>query len=120
MRVRWAAEAPSIAHHPTGAVGLVVAVGAALGAPILDQAATTELEALLALPRHRLGACGSLLLEALLGVAKPCPAALAGRQVLGQLVASGLTVELVLGGVDATRLGDDLGGDLLIASSGVV
>jgi hypothetical protein len=36
--------------------------------------------------------------------------------VLGQLVTAGLAVELVLGGVDAIGLGENLGGDPLVAS----
>jgi len=40
--------------------------------------------------------------------------------VLGQLVATGLTVNRLLGGVDASRLGEYLGGDLLVAAAGVV
>jgi hypothetical protein len=40
--------------------------------------------------------------------------------VLGQLVPTGLAVKLVLGCVDAASLGEDLGGDLLVASSGVI
>ena len=105
---------------PARAVGLVVAVCLALGAPVLDQAPAAELEPLCAVPRHRLCLCGSLSLEPLLGLAKPGAPALAGAQVLGQLVAARLAVELVLGGVDAARLGEDLGGDLLVASSRVV
>jgi hypothetical protein len=40
--------------------------------------------------------------------------------VPGQLVAASLAVNLVLGGIDAAGLSEDLGGDSLIASGGVV
>jgi hypothetical protein len=112
VRVRRSAEATPVAHHPTGAVGLVVAVGSAFGAPVLDQAPAGKLEPLGAVARHQLWLGGPLALEPLLGLAKPGAAALSGRQVLGELVAAGLAVKLVLGGVDASRLGEDLLGDL--------
>jgi hypothetical protein len=50
----------------------------------------------------------------LLGFAQPAPAALARSQLLGQLIAARLAVELVLGLVDRLRLGDDLAGDPLV------
>ena len=36
--------------------------------------------------------------------------------MLGQLIAAGGAVDLILGGVDAARLGEDLGGDPLVAA----
>jgi hypothetical protein len=120
MRVRGAAEAPPVAHHPPLAVGLVVAVCAPLGAPVLDQALAAALEPCWAIARNGLGARGAFALEALLGLAKPGPSPAAGGEVLGQLVAAGGAVALVLGGVDLRRLGEDLLGDLLVASGCVV
>lgn len=40
--------------------------------------------------------------------------------MLGQLVAASLPVDLVLGGVDAAGLLEDLGGDLLVGADGTV
>ena len=120
MGVRGPAEGAAVLHHPAGAVGLVVAVGPVLGAPVLDQAPTAELEPLLAGPRDRLLLLGSLCVEALLRLPQPGPPALAAGQVLGQLVAASLAVDLVLGGVDAAGLLEDLGGDLLVGADGAV
>ena len=69
-------------------------------------------EPLLAVPRDRLFPFGSLGVEALLCLVQPGPPALAAGQVLGQLVAAGLAVDLILGGVDVAGFLEDLGGDL--------
>jgi hypothetical protein len=77
--------------------------------PVLDQAATAELKPFCALPRHRLLLGGSLALKPFLRLPQPGAATLAACEVLGELIAAGLTVDLVLGRVDAPCLGDDLG-----------
>jgi hypothetical protein len=56
----------------------------------------------------------------LLCLAQPGPASLAASQVRGQIVAAGGAVELVLGGVDAAGLFEDLRRDLLVAADRVV
>ncbi len=110
----------AVLHHSAGAVGLVVAVCPVLGLPVLDQPPTAELEALLACPWDRLFALGPLCVEALLRLSQPGPAAVTAGQVLGELVAASIAVDLVLGGVDASCLFEDLGGDLLVGADGAV
>jgi hypothetical protein len=87
-----------------------------LGSPVLSQSPLAGLKTLGAIARHRLRALGPLALELLLGLAKPSAEPTRGAKCLGKLVASGLTVDLVLGGVDAARLGEDLGGYLLVGA----
>jgi hypothetical protein len=106
--------------HAALAVGLIVAVGLALGLPVLDQAAAAELDPLLAGPRNRLLLLGSLCLEPLLCLPEPSPPALAAGQVLGQLGSASLPVDLILGRDDAAGFGDDLGGDLLVGAGGAI
>jgi hypothetical protein len=101
-------------------VGLVVAVGEALRAPVLDEPALAHPQPLRSAARDRLGALRALPLEPLLCLAQPGPASLAASQVLGQLVAAGEAMQLVLGGVDLAGLFDDLRGDLLVAADRVV
>ena len=84
--------------------------------PVLGQPAAAGLEPLGAIAPHRLGVLGALALELLLGLAKPGSAAVRGAKPLGQLVAAGIAVDLVLGGVDPSGLGEDLGGDLLVGA----
>ena len=114
--LRRCAEATPVAHHPAGAVGLICLVCPLLGPPVLGQSPPAGLKPLGAIARHRLGALGPLALELLFGLAKPGAAPVRGAKPLGQLIASGLAVDLILGGVDATRLGEDLGGDLLVGA----
>ena len=91
-----------------------------LEAPILLEASLALGQPLAPLARNLLSHCDPLCLERLLCLAQPL-APIAGRaQALRQLVAAGRPVELVLGGVDAARLGEDLLGDLLVAAAGVV
>lgn len=52
--------------------------------------------------------------ELLLGFAQRSASALVGSQVLGQLIAALLPIELVLGSVDLVRLLQDLAGELLV------
>ena len=63
---------------------------------------------------------GSLVVKALLRLPQPGPPALAAGQVLGQLIAASLAMDLVLGDVDVAGFLDDLGGDLLVAADGLV
>ena len=104
MWVRWSTEAAPVLHHPPLPVGLVRLIGLALRVPVADEALTAELKPLLPLPGDWLGVRGSLSLEALLGLPKPLAPSVPG----GELVASRLPVELVLGGVDPSCLGNDL------------
>ena len=67
-----------------------------------------DLKPLFPVPRNRLRVGGPLGLEALLGLPKPGPPAAASAQLLGQLVAPRRAEALVLGGVDALRLGEHL------------
>ena len=92
------AEAAAVPHQSPGAVGLVVGVCPLLFAPVLDQASAAELESLLPLPRDRLGLCRSLALESPLRLSEPGPPALASGQLLGQLIAPGLSVDLASAG----------------------
>jgi hypothetical protein len=69
--------------------------------------------ALRAAARHRLRVRRALGLQALLGLAQPPAATLCGRELLRQLVAARLAIELVLGRVDRLGLLDDLPGQLL-------
>ncbi len=101
------------AEHPALVVGLVFAVGKALGLPILDEVTPTELKALCALARDRLGALG---VEALLCFAQSSPPSLVLCQVLGQLIAAGGAMDVVLGRVNPAGLREDLSGKLLIAT----
>jgi hypothetical protein len=77
------------------------------------------LEALGPVARIRPGLQGALLFETALGFAQPRAAALAGAQLLGQLVAAGLAVELVFGGVDRFGLFEDLARELLVVAVGI-
>ena len=95
-------------------VVLVGAVGAHLGPQLLVQAPLGLLEALAAAARNRPRLLRALLFELALGLAQPRPAALAGAQLLGQLVAARVAVELVLGRVDRLGLFEDLARELLV------
>jgi hypothetical protein len=88
--------------------------------PVLDEPALAEGEPLCSPVRDRLRVAGPLALEPLLGLAQPGAAALAAGQVLGQLVAAGGTVDVVLGGVDPARLLEDLAGDVVVAAERLV
>jgi len=74
------------------------------------------LASLTRLGRERGTGCGcvALALQAALGLAQPRPTTRPGRQLLGQLVAAPIAVELVLGGVDGLGLFDDLARQLLV------
>jgi hypothetical protein len=113
MGIRWPAEASPILHPPAGAIGLVGLVGAHLGPELLFEAPLGLLEALRAAARHRLRVRRALGLQAPLGLAQPPAATLCGRELLRQLVAARLAIELVLGRVDRPGLLDDLPGQLL-------
>ncbi len=52
--------------------------------------------------------------ELLLGFAQRSASALVGSQVLGQLIAARLAIELILASVDLARLLQDLAGELLV------
>src|SRR5918992_5080011 len=114
--VGWTAEAPAVLHHPTGAVGLVGTVRLVLGAPVLDEPAVADLKPLLAFLGNRLRLRRSLGVEAPFCLPQPGPPPAAACQLPGQLIAPRRAVALVLGGVDARRLGQHLGGDLLVAA----
>ena len=88
-----------------------------LGAPVLHQPVVAHLKPSFPVSRNRLGLGRSLLLEAPLGVLKPGPPSPAACQLAGQLIAARRAAALVLGGVDALRLGQHLGGDLLVAEN---
>ena len=111
--VRRAAEAAPVLHAP-GPVVLVGAVGAHLGPQLFIQAPLGFLEALAAAARHRPRLLRALLFELALGFAQPRPPTLAGAQLLGQLVAARVAVELVLGRVDGLGLFEDLARELLV------
>jgi hypothetical protein len=114
--IRRTAEAAAVGHHPAGAVGLIGAISLVLCPPVRDQAAAAEFKALPAVPRDRLLLGGALALEALLHLPQPGAPAAAACQMLWQLVAAIGAVDRILGGVDALRLGENLGGDLLVAA----
>jgi hypothetical protein len=97
---------------------LVGAVGAQLAPQLLIQAPLGLLQALRATPRNRPRLLRALLLELALGLAQPRPAALAGAQLLGQLVATRLAVVLVLGRVDRLGFFEDLARELLVIEGG--
>jgi hypothetical protein len=59
---------------------------------------------------------GTFFVEPLLCLLEPVSPPPTAAQELGQLVASLGAVELVLGGIDAAGLGDDLLGELLIGA----
>jgi hypothetical protein len=84
--LRARAHPAPVAHHAAPVVGLEVGV--------------------------RLALSGEVFLQAALGLAQPGPPALAGAQLLGQLVAARVAVELVLGRVDRLRFLEDLARDL--------
>jgi hypothetical protein len=87
-----------------------------LGAPVLGQPSPAGLKALGAIAPHRLGSLCPFALESLLGLAKPGAASVRRAQSLRELIAACLAVDFILGGVDAPGLGEDLGGDLLVAA----
>ena len=66
--------------------------------------------------RNRLQLGRSLGVEAPLCVAKPGPSSPPARELPGQLIATRRAVALVLGGVYSLRVGEDLGGDLLVTA----
>ena len=116
--IRSAAEAPPVLRAPRP-VALIGLVGANLGPQFFVEAALGFLEALGAVARNRPGLLGALLFEAALGLAQPRAPALAGAQLLGQLVAARVAVELVLGGIDRLGLFEDLARELLVVAVGV-
>jgi hypothetical protein len=118
--LRRRSERAPVLHHPAGAVGLVALVCPPLGAPVLVKAPPACLEARGAVARHRLRALGPLALQLLLGLAEPGAAAVRAAKPLGQLIAAGIAVDLVLGSVDPAGLGDDLRGDLLVGADRAV
>jgi hypothetical protein len=75
-----------------------------------------ELEPPLAVPRNRLLLLRARLVEPSLCLPQPALASLPAGEVGGELIASGLAVALVLGGVDLGRLGEHLGRDLLVGA----
>src|SRR3954468_2083637 len=128
-------QAPARLKEPIGAVlgdrsGRALALGLQRAAP-LAHPRPTALRARDELARIELDACrpltfGRRLLgrvavarEALFGLAQRLAAALAGAQLLGQLVAARRPVELVLAAVDLGRLGEDLARDLPEIAIGV-
>jgi hypothetical protein len=58
--------------------------------------------------------------EAALGLRQRCTSSFARAQLLGQLVAAFLAVELVFFAIDPVRLSEDLPGDLLVVTRGVI
>jgi hypothetical protein len=62
---------------------------------------------------------GAFLIQPALGLAQPRPAAGLGRQLLGQLIAALLAVELILGFISAAGLFEDLLGNLLVGAVGI-
>ena len=108
-----AAEAAPVLHAPA-AVALVGAVGAHLAPQLFIQPPLGFLETLAAAARHRPRLLRALLFELALGFAQPRPPTLAGAQLLGQLVAARVAVELVLGRVDGLGFFEDLARELLV------
>lgn len=96
------------------AVALIGRVGLQLCPLLLVQAPLGLLQALAAIARNRPGLLCALRLELALGLAQPRPPALAGTQLLGQLVATSLAIQLVFGGVDGLGLFEDRARDLLV------
>jgi hypothetical protein len=109
--VRPPAERPAVLHAP-GPVALIGGVGAHLGEELFFQAPLGLLDPLRTVPRNRLGVRRALLFKLALGFAQPRPAAFAGAQLLGQLVAARVAVELILGGIDGLGFLEDLAREL--------
>ena len=93
---------------------LVGAVGAQLAEQLLVQAPLGFLEPLGAVARNRPRLLRALRFELALGFAQPRPPALAGAQLLGQLIAARVAVELILGRVDGLGFFEDLARELLV------
>jgi hypothetical protein len=104
----------SVRGDAAGLPRLVGLVGADLGPQLLVQAALGLLDALRALPRHRLRIRRPLGLQPLLGFAQPAAPPRGRRELRRQLVAAAITVELVLGRVGRDRLVNDLARELLV------
>ena len=85
---------------PVHSVGLIGGVRARLHPQLLLQATLCLFQPGRARTRDRPCLFGAFFIELAFGLAQPPTAALAGREVLGQLIAALLAVELVLGGVD--------------------
>src|ERR1039458_8206153 len=88
-------------------------VGAGLDPQLLLQTALCLLQPRGAGTRDRPGLFGAFLIELAFCLAQPPTTALAGRQMLWQLIAALLAVELILGRVDLGGLFEDLLRDLI-------
>jgi len=95
------------------AIVLVGGVRAGLHPQLLPQTALCLLQACRARTRDRPCLFGAFLIELAFGLAQPATTALAGREMLEQLVAALLAIELILGGVDFGGLFEDLPCDLI-------
>jgi hypothetical protein len=95
---------------------LIGAVGAHLAPQFLVEAALGFFETPGAVAPDRPRLLRALLFKPALGFTQPRPAALAGAQLLGQLVAARVAVELVFGGIDRLGLLEDLARELLVVA----
>ena len=110
------AEPSALRVAPVHPVVLIGSVRAGLHPQLLLQTALCLLQPRRARTRDRLGFLGAFLIELAFGLAQPATPALAGREVLGQLIAALLAIELILGGVDFGGLFEDLPRDLIEVS----
>src|SRR4051812_26147668 len=106
------AEAPAVLHPAVRPVVLVGSVRPRFAPELFVEAALGFLDALGSRLRHRPRFAFALLVELALGFSQPRPAALTGPQLLGQLVAAGVAVELVLCRVDGLGVFEDLAREL--------
>ena len=120
VRVRRAAEAAAVLHHPARAVGLVVGVRLTLDLVFLLKPSLRLPQPVWPRPRDRPCLGGALLVETALGLAQPPPPALSRRQLGRQLVAAPPAEALVLRGVDSRRVLENLGRDLLVVARRVM
>jgi hypothetical protein len=93
---------------------LIGVVGARLGPQLFLQPALGLAQPLGAIAWHRSRLSLSLLLQAAPGLAQPSAPTLRRAQLLGQLIAARVTVELVLGRVGGLGLFEDLARDLFV------
>src|SRR4051794_18476353 len=116
MGIRRPAEAAPVLHPPACSVGLIGRVGLALCPQLLVQPPLGFLEPLRPRRRDRPGLLRAPVIQPALGLTQPAPSTLGGRELGRQFVAAPIAEALVLFGVDAASLFQDLARELLVVA----